>query len=274
MGIGAEAPLAPADHRIVGVEIEVDHGAEIEVEAGLCQLVGHRLVEADGAFRRCEARVPADAPRRGEIRVSVAMGEPLHEAALLIDGDEGDRRRLGIAQESGEPAELRLRADILGVKHHAPDHPLGQLVAHGHDARVALIGSGKAHHDHLPDHGVEVAGLGNGIGIGFRLDVEGKDAGRQRNREQEQNRSHQDLRHWRDAKQLHEWVAGWERPSGEKPRAANGGRWPLCSCPKGGGEAGDSMAEAAATCATPCPHLEEFENRATLSGASEASTIG
>ena len=91
IGIGAEAPLAPADHRIVGVEIEVDHGAEIEVEAGLCQLVGHRLVKTDGAFRRCEARVPANAPRRGEICVSIAMGEPLHEAAFLIDGDEGDR---------------------------------------------------------------------------------------------------------------------------------------------------------------------------------------
>ena len=38
-GIGAEASLALADHGIPGIEVEIDHGAEIEIEAGLRELL-------------------------------------------------------------------------------------------------------------------------------------------------------------------------------------------------------------------------------------------
>jgi hypothetical protein len=131
VGVGAEAAVALADHRIGGVEVQIDHGAEIEVEAGLGQLLRHGRIEADGALLIAVARVAADAPRRGEGAVSVSPRQPLHVTAFLIDGDERDRRLWRIAQERREFAELLGPADILGVEHDAPDHAVSELAVDG-----------------------------------------------------------------------------------------------------------------------------------------------
>ena len=46
VGIGAEASVAlRRSPDCSGIEIEIDHRAEIEVEAGIGQLLGHRRIE-------------------------------------------------------------------------------------------------------------------------------------------------------------------------------------------------------------------------------------
>ena len=49
IGIGAEASVALADHRIAGIEVEIDDRAEIEIEAGIGELLRHGRVELLGA---------------------------------------------------------------------------------------------------------------------------------------------------------------------------------------------------------------------------------
>ena len=43
IGIGPETPVPLHDDVVVGIEAEIDDRTEIEVEAGLGQLLGHRL---------------------------------------------------------------------------------------------------------------------------------------------------------------------------------------------------------------------------------------
>src|SRR5680860_1378545 len=123
VGVGAEASVSGADHRVMRIEIEIDHGAEIHVEAGLGQLRRHLVVKAPCRSRRRIARVPAHALRRGIVCVSVPAVEPLHLAAFLVDGDERAGRRARIAQISDEVLQPGRRGDILREQHHADDYP-------------------------------------------------------------------------------------------------------------------------------------------------------
>ena len=86
-------------------------------------------------------------------------GHALHQAPFLIDGDERDRPRPGIAQIGRECAELLRRTDVVRVEHDAADHPLRQLIVSGHDVRLAFVPPLEADHDHLPDHGVAPVAL-------------------------------------------------------------------------------------------------------------------
>src|SRR6185437_73122 len=88
VGVWAEAPVALADDGIFRIEIEIDHRAEIEVEARVGKLLGHRRIEPLRAVGRGEARIPADGARRREIAVPVFARQALHLAAFLVDGDE------------------------------------------------------------------------------------------------------------------------------------------------------------------------------------------
>ena len=84
-----------------------------------------------------------------------AAVEPLHPPALLINGDERHKSRIGVREVGGEEAELPRRADILRIEHHPADEALGELVAHGLDAGVALTLARESHHDRLADHPVK-----------------------------------------------------------------------------------------------------------------------
>src|SRR5262249_4613315 len=92
VGVGAAAPLPLPDHRVGRMEIEIDHGSEIEIEAGLSEVLGHAGIKAHGGVRIAEARVPADAPSRGNVEVAVTPREPRHQSAFLVHSDERDRR--------------------------------------------------------------------------------------------------------------------------------------------------------------------------------------
>ncbi len=94
--------------------------------------------------------------------------EPLHEAAFLIDPDEGNGRGLGIAQERRQPAQLHRLADIVRIEDHPADGALVELIAHRDNPGIALAAAAKADHDHLPDHGIEQR-----VGRRLALDIDG-----------------------------------------------------------------------------------------------------
>src|SRR5512140_3584281 len=93
VGVGTEASLPLSDHRVGWIKIEIDHRAKIEVEAGLGQILGHARVETLCTVLITVTRVSADAPSRRNVDMAIAPREPLHQAALLVDGDEGNRYR-------------------------------------------------------------------------------------------------------------------------------------------------------------------------------------
>jgi hypothetical protein len=155
VGVGSEASVPLHDDVVVGIEAEIDHWAEIEVETRLGQLLGHRPVEALGRLRRGEARVGAYTPGRRKVAMTGPPGQPLHQSPFLIDGNERDRPRLGIAQIGDERAEFLRRPDIVRVEHDAADRAHRQLIVYGHDVGLMLAPALEAGHDHLPDHGVE-----------------------------------------------------------------------------------------------------------------------
>jgi hypothetical protein len=78
--IGAEAPLPPADDRVRRIGVEVNHGAEIEVDAGAGELLGHAAIEAERAVLGPELGISSHVPRRRKIDIAVPPCEPLHEA--------------------------------------------------------------------------------------------------------------------------------------------------------------------------------------------------
>ena len=77
VGIGPETSVPLHDDIVVGIDAEIDHRTEIEIEAGLGQFLGHGLVEAFGGLWRGEARVGADAPRRRKVAVP---GQALYQS--------------------------------------------------------------------------------------------------------------------------------------------------------------------------------------------------
>ena len=81
--------------------------------------------------------------------------------------------RIGVGEIGGEQAKLPRRADILRIEHDAADLAIGELVAHGDDAGVALALAMEADHDHLADHAAEeiivrrhLAQTGEAVGLG------------------------------------------------------------------------------------------------------------
>src|SRR5680860_684536 len=171
IGVRAEAPPARADHRVAGIGVEIDHGAEIHVEADIGQLRRHLAIEPLRRVRRRVIRIAGNLCRRWNPFEAVPRVQPLHLAAFLIDGDEGPRVGLCVAQEGDEILDLFAPADVLRKQHDAADRALVQLLANGFHPFVVLVIAGKPDQDQLPDHGIEALGpaaVRNGRGAGAR----------------------------------------------------------------------------------------------------------
>ena len=94
------AEAADADHRVVGVGVDVDIRREVEVDAGVAQL------RRDGRAHLGGERDIVQAPQDRIARVGRALGrmQPGDIAALLVDRDE--RERVRCADRRGEGAQL------------------------------------------------------------------------------------------------------------------------------------------------------------------------
>ncbi|CAM5625059.1 Vitamin B12 import system permease protein BtuC [Streptomyces fumanus] len=128
LGAGAEGPYA--DHRVVGVGVDVRARRVVEAHPG-----GAQLLAQVGGDRLGQCHVVHGA--EGEVAGPAGAGgglDPGDVPGLLVDGD--DQRRVLRAQLPGQPGDLLGGDDVAGEQHDGgesagdvPQHPVGCLGA-------------------------------------------------------------------------------------------------------------------------------------------------
>ena len=146
--ISAIGALIAGDDRIVGVDIEIDHRPEIDVEPQPRQIAGQTGIDCPGAIRR----LGRNGACRGNLIKSDCRREPLDLPALLVERDERRQPWTRRDQAAVDAAHRRKAVHIDAQERHATDFAPRDLFTHGPHASGIGGTAPKAHHDHLPRH--------------------------------------------------------------------------------------------------------------------------
>ncbi len=168
-GVAGEAPAQRADDRVVGVDVDVDDRAEIDVEVPAPQIPRQPRVNGGRLGDRVRG---GDIVGRRPLGEPDLLREPLDPAALLVDGDQHRRCAAGVENGLVERHHRSAAAGVTPQEEDAADLAGRDLPDKLCRPRVLGRRADEAHHDHLADHRFEVivpvlhqAG-GRWIGIG------------------------------------------------------------------------------------------------------------